>query len=36
VGTVEHWSWIGEDPALAHAPIEWQERYGQKLWSRDI
>jgi hypothetical protein len=36
VGTIEHWSWIAEDPALAHAPIEWQERYGQKLWSRDI
>ncbi|SRR6266852_5181504 len=36
VGTVEHWSWISEDPTLPHAPIEWQERYGQRLWSRDI
>jgi hypothetical protein len=34
VGTIEHWSWIAEDPSLAEAPIEWQERYERKLWSR--
>jgi hypothetical protein len=34
VGTVEHWNWVREDPNLPHAPIDWQERYGSKLWSR--
>jgi hypothetical protein len=36
VGTIEHWSWISEDPTLAHAPIAWQQRYAHKLWSREI
>jgi hypothetical protein len=34
VGTIKHWSWIAEDPSLAQAPIELQERYDRKLWSR--
>lgn len=35
-GSVEHWSWIAEDPTLAGAPIEYEERYAKKLWSRDL
>jgi hypothetical protein len=35
-GSIEHWNWIKEDPELLDAPLEWPERYGQKLWSRNI
>ena len=35
-GTIEHWSWVSEDPSLAHAPIKWSERYAKKLWSREV
>ncbi len=35
-GSVERWNWLKEDPALRQAPIDWQERYRTKLWSRDI
>jgi hypothetical protein len=34
VGTIEHWNWVRQDRNLPHAPIEWQNRYGRKLWSR--
>lgn len=34
VGSIEKWNWIKEDPLLPHAPIDWQARYGDKLWSR--
>ena len=34
-GAIEHWTWVAEDPALAQAPIEWQQRYTEKLWSRE-
>ena|ERR1700676_2227180 len=34
VGSIEKWNWIKEDPALSQAPVDWQERYGEKLWSR--
>src|SRR6266536_1801711 len=30
-GTIEHWSWIEGDPNLDQAPIEWNERYAQRL-----
>ncbi len=32
-GWIEHWNWVVEDGELDAAPIDWQERYGQKLWS---
>jgi len=35
-GSIEKWNWVKEDPALPHAPIDWQERYGTKLWSRRV
>jgi hypothetical protein len=33
-GSIERWNWIREDPKLPKAPVDWQERYGTKLWSR--
>jgi hypothetical protein len=36
IGSIERWNWIREDPALPHAPVDWEQRYGQKLWSREI
>jgi hypothetical protein len=30
---LEHWSWVGEAPDLASAPIDWNERYNSKLIS---
>jgi hypothetical protein len=33
-GSIERWNWIKEDPLLPHAPIDWRERYGEKLWSK--
>jgi hypothetical protein len=33
-GSVERWNWVKEDPTLPHAPVDWRERYGEKLWSR--
>jgi hypothetical protein len=35
-GSIEKWNWVKEDPQLLQAPIEWQERYTSKLWSREI
>ena len=35
VGSIERWNWVREDPTLPHAPVDWQERYGQLLWSRE-
>jgi hypothetical protein len=34
VGSIEKWNWIKEDPKLLHAPIDWEQRYEKKLWSR--
>jgi hypothetical protein len=34
LGSIEHWNWVQEDPVLAHAPVDWNQRYGQKLWSK--
>jgi hypothetical protein len=36
VGSIEHWNWVREDPGLPHAPINWEDRYGSKLWSREL
>jgi hypothetical protein len=35
-GSIEHWSWVNGDPELRFAPIEWEERYEDHLWSRDL
>jgi hypothetical protein len=34
-GSIERWNWVAEDPELPHAPVDWEQRYGQKLWSID-
>jgi hypothetical protein len=34
IGSIERWNWVKEDPLLPHAPVDWQERYGERLWSR--
>lgn len=33
-GSIEKWNWVKEDPSLPHAPIEWRDRYTEKIWSR--
>ena len=33
-GSIEKWNWIKEDPEELHAPVEWSDRYAEKLWSR--
>jgi hypothetical protein len=35
-GSIEHWNWVREDPKLPYAPVDWEQRYGKKLWSRGI
>jgi hypothetical protein len=35
-GSVERWNWVREDPELPQAPVAWEQRYGEKLWSRNI
>ncbi|HEY2392491.1 MAG TPA: hypothetical protein VGK22_15050 [Candidatus Angelobacter sp.] len=35
-GSIEKWNWVKEDPTFPYAPIEWQDRYTSKLWSREI
>ena len=32
-GSIERWNWVREDPKLPHAPVDWDERYNQRLWS---
>jgi hypothetical protein len=34
-GVILRWYWIREDPMLAGAPVDWQIRFGKKLWSRE-
>lgn len=36
LGSIERWNWVKEDPMLSQAPFDWQKRYGDRLWSRDI
>jgi hypothetical protein len=33
-GSIEKWNWVREDPILTCAPVGWEQRYEQKLWSR--
>ena len=33
-GWIERWNWISEDAYLSEAPINWVDRYNNKLWSR--
>ena len=33
-GTIEHWNWVHEDPGLPGAPVNWEQRYSRKVWSR--
>lgn len=35
-GSIEKWNWVKEDPELPSAPIDWQERYETRLWSRSV
>ena len=35
-GSIEKWNWVKEDPALPGAPIDWEERYEAKIWSRNL
>ena len=32
-GSIERWNWVREDSELPHAPVAWEQRYDQKLWS---
>lgn len=34
-GLMLRWNWVKEDPNLSEAPVDWQIRYGRKLWSRE-
>jgi hypothetical protein len=34
-GSIERWNWVKEDPVLPQAPVDWKDRYGRKLWSRE-
>jgi hypothetical protein len=34
-GWIERWNWVKEDNGLAEAPVQWVDRYRQKLWSRE-
>ena len=35
VGSIEHWNWLRESPQLPGAPVDWERRYGSKIWSRE-
>jgi hypothetical protein len=32
-GWIEHWAWLGADPTLSGAPVEWETRYDEQLWT---
>lgn len=32
-GWIEHWNWVHEAGNLRAAPIDWETRYTEKLWS---
>lgn len=36
LGSIEKWNWVREDLSLPQAPVDWQQRYDQKLWTRSI
>jgi len=31
---IEAWAWLREDPGLRGAPVEWVDRYEQRIWTR--
>ncbi len=33
-GSIEKWNWVREDSFLPEAPVNWIDRYDEKLWSR--
>jgi hypothetical protein len=33
-GSIERWNWIREDSKTPKAPVDWDARYGTRLWSR--
>lgn len=33
-GSIEHWYWIDEDSAMPQAPVDWANRYRERLWSK--
>lgn len=33
-GWIEHWNWVKENSSLDAAPVEWETRYTEKLWSQ--
>jgi len=33
-GLIERWNWVREDAILGEAPVDYEDRYGQTLWSR--
>lgn len=33
-GWIEQWSWVAAASDLEEAPVDWQSRYDQKLWTR--
>jgi hypothetical protein len=35
-GSIERWNWLKEDPIELGAPVDWQERYESRMWSRSI
>ena len=34
LGWAEHWAWVAADGQMSGAPVEWNDRYDKKLWSR--
>jgi hypothetical protein len=33
-GSIVQWNWIAEDSKISQAPLDWESRYQEKLWSR--
>lgn len=34
-GWIERWNWVTEDKSLKEAPVNWADRYNQKIFSRE-
>jgi hypothetical protein len=32
-GWAEHWAWIASDPARPTAPVDWETRYDDEIWT---
>ena len=35
-GSIDYWNWVKEAPDLPGAPVDWAQRYEEKLRSREI